>query len=135
MSSVVIDASIAFAWALPSQRTVSASMLSQRESFMAPSLFAFELRAGMLAAERNRRLSRPIVEREIAAILALVELAPSPDEDTHAATLATARATGISFYGACYLELAHRERAELASRDGPLLGAATRLGVAVYDAR
>jgi predicted nucleic acid-binding protein len=62
-------------------------------------------------------------------------LAPPPDTVIHNRILDTARAHGLSFYDATYLELAVHSAFELASRDAGLLAAASRNGVAVIDAR
>lgn len=138
MSRVIIDASVAFSWIMATQLTRSAEALRAlaNAEFAAPYIFCFELRNGLLRAERQQRLSRAAADLAIADLLgAVVRLDDPPSPAIMEATFGVARTHTLSYYDACYLELAYRANAELASRDGPLLDAATRLGVAVYDAR
>ncbi|MBL8548699.1 MAG: type II toxin-antitoxin system VapC family toxin [Hyphomonadaceae bacterium] len=131
--SVVIDASVAFAWILPSQRTQTAQSFRMRPDIIAPFLFEYELRAGLLAAERRRRISRDDVDAEVSAALALIAIEPPPHSFDPA--LALARSTGLTFYDATYLERALTAGAELATRDQALLDAAARIGIQIVDAR
>ena len=135
MTSVVVDASIAFAWILPSQRTVTAEAVRARSPLVAPVIFPFEVRAGVLAAERRQRLTRAEADRQLGLALPLVDIAAAPDISDQDAILATARRTGLAFYDAAYLHLALVEGCELASRDAALLAAAGRIGVQIVDAR
>lgn len=138
MSWVVIDASVAFSWIMATQFTKSAEALRARASveFAAPFIFGFELRNGLLRAERQKRLSSATADLAVADLLgAVVRLDDPPDAQAMDAALAIARAHGLSFYDACYLELTQRVNAELASRDAPLLAAGQAIGVRIYDAR
>ena len=138
MTWVVIDASVAFSWIMATQFTASAGALRTRANaeFAAPLILGFELRNGLLRAERQKRLTSAAADLAIADLFgAIVRLDDPPDAQAMEATLLVARAHGLSHYDACYLELAQRVNADLASRDGPLLAAAQASGVRTYDAR
>jgi len=136
--NVVIDASLAIAWTVASQRTSAADSLLRTANavFVAPSIFAFEVRNALVKAERQQRITREIADEAIAFIAnQLTALEALPDESLLADIVALARGEGLSFYDACYLEAASRLSATLASRDAPLLAAAARRNVVIYDAR
>ncbi len=137
MNRVVIDASVAFSWILASQLTRSAEALRAlaNAEFVAPYIFSFELRNGLLRAERQKRLSRVAADLAVADLLIAVGLDDPPAPAIMEAVLEVARRQGLSFYDACYLELAQRVGGELASRDAALIAAAATLGLRVYDAR
>lgn len=138
MNRVVIDASVAFSWILATQATQAADALRSltNADFVAPYSFGFELRNGLLRAERQSRLSSAAADLAIADLLgAVVRVDDPPGHEAMEAVLRTARANGLSFYDACYLELAQRLGGALASRDAALIAAAARAGVAIYDAR
>ncbi len=105
------------------QRTNAADALRTlaNSEFVAPHIFGFELRNGLLRAERQKRLSSVATELAIADLLgAVVHLDDPPSPAIMAAVLEIARVHGPSFYDACYVELAERTGGELASRDTPL---------------
>lgn len=138
MSRVIIDASVAFSWILATQFTKSAEALRAlaNAEFVAPYIFSFELRNGLLRAERQKRLSSTAADLSITDLLAaVVRLDDPPGPVIMEAVFAVARTQGLSFYDACYLELAQRLGGELASRDAPLIAAADKLGIRTYDAR
>lgn len=137
MSLTVIDASIAHSWVLETQKTPAAFALRTLASatFIAPFVFVFEVRNGLARAERQDRLEATATDRALALLHALVNLEAPPDDEVLAGALLLSRRHHLSFYDACYLEAALRLGATLASRDAPLIDAAAREGVAVYDAR
>jgi predicted nucleic acid-binding protein len=137
MSLVIIDASVAHAWVLESQRTDAARALQSASnvSFVAPYIFAFELRSGLLKAERQSRLTTATTDDALRLIFTIVNLEPPADESLLEEATKFSRRHQLSFYDACYIETAHRLGAALASRDGPVLSAAARDGLLTYDAR
>lgn len=138
MNRVVIDASVAFSWILATQATQAADALRAlpNADFVAPYIFGFELRNGLLRAERQSRLSGAAADLAVADILgAVVHLDDPPNSEGMEAVLRAARANGLSYYDACYLELAQRLGGALASRDAALIAAAADAGIATYDAR
>ena len=139
---IVIDASVALSWAAASQRTAAADALLQRariDQFIAPSLFAYEIRNALLALERRGRIAAANVDIAFNTILGnSVQVDPAPDGDALDATFQIAREerlTYYDYYDAAYLELAIRQGASLASRDVALLAAAARRAVTALDAR
>lgn len=135
---MVIDASAAISWFLPSQSTPYASALLETgdvTSFVAPWIFGVELRAVLLRFEGRPGLSRLEIDARIARGLQIVRLAASPSSEQLDAIVQLSRDARIRYYDAHYLDLALSQAAPLASRDGPLLDAARRLGVDVVDLR
>ena len=120
----VLDASIAHAWAFE-EFSETADVVRTRlgsDAVLAPSLWWFELRNGLVMAERRRRTT----ERETGEFLGWiaelgVTIDPLPDE---AAVMTLARRHRLTVYDASYLELALREAVPLATLDGPLAAAA-----------
>ena len=115
MTLVVLDASVAVAWSFPSQATEAADRFAAEQvasaELMAPDVFQLA-QFGELAIELVRddgfRLTRAI---------------------------ALAREEQLSLFDAFYLDLAIRRQARIASKNGPLLDAGRRRGVAVKDLR
>jgi predicted nucleic acid-binding protein len=120
----VLDASIVHDWAFD-ERDPTANTVRQRlrtDSATAPSLWWFEVRNGLVIAERRGR----VTEQEIAGFLReishlAVVLDRSPDE---AVVLGRARRHRLTVYDAAYLELAMREGLPLATLDRALTDAA-----------
>ncbi|GIK50445.1 MAG: type II toxin-antitoxin system VapC family toxin [Hyphomonadaceae bacterium] len=137
MSVTVIDASVAHAWVLQSQKTAAAFALRTlaNTAFVAPFIFSFEIRSGLAKAERQQRLSASATDTALQILHAVVHIEAPPDELILTETLSLSRRRHLSFYDACYLEAALRLGAKLATRDAPLLAAALQEGVSVYDAR
>lgn len=137
MRSVVLDASAALAWLLPSQVTNAASVfLDQSDTmiFEAPAVFEWEVynvlvgmvRRGLLTDERYenalgdyRRLDVQL-HRSVAAIEELASLA------------CTVR---LSLFDTSYFALALDRGWPLASRDDALLAAAGEAGIECFDLR
>lgn len=136
MTAVVLDASAALAWLLPSQATAKADrLLTQADDhdFIAPDVFMWEVANVLVAKARGHSIvvgdafdqldgmgiafDRPLTDGEVRQ---LVDVA------------ATAR---LSLFDAAYLALAIERHAVLASRDKPLLAAAAAVGVDVFDLR
>lgn len=134
---MVIDASAAVAWSVPSQQTPKALALVLRRdaAFVAPWYFGVEFRNAMLKAERRGLIALEPSESSVADILLLVELASPPPVDALDTIQRLARSWGLSHYDAHYLDLALTRSLPLASRDGALLDAARRLGVDAVDLR
>src|SRR5205823_3956423 len=125
----VLDASIAHAWAFKeiSETADIAQARLEADTAWVPSLWWFELRNGLVMAERRGR----ITEQETAQFLRRVAnfapiIDPLPDE---AAVMTLARRHRLTVYDAAYLELALREGVPLATLDGPLTDAARAEGV------
>ena len=92
-----------------------------------PQLWHLEVRNCLLVAERGARLSAGEVMDRLDALRKLPIITDAEPDLQSAFDLA--RAHGLSFYDAIYLELAKRQSAELATLDGALTRAAAAEGV------
>ena len=124
-----IDASIVHAWAFD-ERHPTADRVRVRldvEQAFAPSLWWFEVRNGLIMAERRGRLTERQTARFLQDLLRLaITLDASPDS-TRVLTLA--RRHRLTVYDAADLELAQRAGLPLATLDAALAAAATAEGV------
>lgn len=136
MTAVVLDASAALAWLLPSQATATAHRLLEQADeydFIAPDVFRWEVANILVAKARGHSL----VIGEAFGQLDGFEIAlDHPLNDGEVRQLADVAITaGLSLFDAAYLALAIERSAVLASRDRLLLSAATVVGVDVFDLR
>ena len=134
--SLVIDASVGFAWVYPDQATLGTDALLQDvaagATVVVPSLWFLEMANVLLVAQRRRRLTSAQRKEALARLTALQFVAD--DEATHHAfgkISELAEERGLSVYDATYLELAVRRDLALASRDEQLRTAAKQCGVAL----
>ena len=131
MSGVVLDASAAIAVLLKEEAApqVEAALRWIREGeCLVPSIWRSEARNALLAAERRGRISAVDAAERLRSMESLLIAADdSPDLDV---AMTLARAHGLSFYDALYLELTLRRGAVLVSLDAALLRAAQREGAA-----
>jgi predicted nucleic acid-binding protein len=120
----VLDASVVLDWALEEGGS-AAEIARQRlttDTGLVPSLWWFEVRNGLVVAERRRRTSPDISAAFLHRLSAFpLAVAGLPDEST---LLTLARRHGLTVYDAAYLELALRERLDLATLDTELADAA-----------
>lgn len=136
MMAVVLDASAALAWLLPSQATATADRLLARAddyAFIAPGVFVWEVANVLVVKARTQS----IVVKDAFDQLDGYEIAfDQPLTEGDVRQLADVATTaGLSLFDAAYLALAIERGAVLASRDKPLLSAATAAGVDVLDLR
>ena len=137
-TAFVLDASMAFAWVLPSQASTAAETLLKRveegDEVVVPPLWFLEVANGLLAAERRNTIATP--ERRL-ALERLSGLALTIDEahaqDAFGRTSALAEQYGLSVYDAAYLEVAIRRNLPLGTRDRALRSAAERSGIPQFD--
>jgi predicted nucleic acid-binding protein len=126
----VADASIAAVWAFRDEDHPRADLALARlrtDEALVPALWWFEVRNILVVNERRKR----ITEGETAAFLRSLARLPitldrTPEENE---ILRLARMHRLSVYDAAYLELAQRNRAELATLDADLMRAARAEGV------
>lgn len=139
MTATVLDASVVAAWLVPTQYTDSSEAFLDGASgvrFLAPYIFPAECRNLLLRAERRGGLTAAEVDEALVFIAKLaVQVAPPLDATGHDDVLALARRERLSLYDALYLNAAVDAGARLASRDGALLAAASRCGLATLDLR
>lgn len=137
-AAFVLDASMAFAWVLPSQASTAAETLLKRveegDEVVVLPLWFLEVANGLLAAERRKTITAP--QRQL-ALDRLFALALTIDE-THAQdacrrTSVLAEQHGLSVYDAAYLEVAIRRNLPLATRDRALRTAAEHSGIPQFN--
>jgi predicted nucleic acid-binding protein len=130
---LVVDASIAAAWALPDESSpvADAALSSTVDSgASAPVVFVYEFRNLLLSNERRARIGPVEVEAALLRMADLdVEIDAAGDPDD---VLALARRTGLTVYDAAYLELALRRDLPLATLDRRLADAATAAGARLF---
>ena len=130
MSGLVVDASVAAAWLFDDEAEPRGDRVLERledEGALVPQLWHLEVRNCLLVAERGARLSTGEVMDRLDALRKLPIITDAEPDLQSAFDLA--RAHGLSFYDAIYLELAKRQSAELATLDGALTRAAAAEGV------
>ena len=103
----------------------------ERDLAVVPQHWHLEVRNALLVAERRGRIR---VEESEERLRFLQELPIRTDtEPDLPATLAMARARGLSFYDCLYLELARRLSSSLATLDNALARAATAEGLTLIE--
>lgn len=132
---LVIDVSVMANWHFDDERTeTGATILAGlvAETVLVPSIWWFELRNVILNGERRGR-SEPQQSRQFLDLVhgLPIEIAKLPDE---MAALDLARRHRLSFYDACYVELAQREKIALATFDSAMARAAAAEGIALIGA-
>ncbi|MGQ3067943.1 MAG: type II toxin-antitoxin system VapC family toxin [Brevundimonas sp.] len=136
MTTVVLDASAALAWLLPSQATVSAdALLKQADDyiFIAPDIFAWEVTNILMIKAKGRSLAVDDALNQLAGIEIVFDEPLTADEIRQLVDVAAI--SGVSLFDVAYLALAMERGAALASRDGQLLTAAANAGLSVFDLR
>ncbi len=115
-----------------SERTDRFLDLLREEQARLPAIWWFELRNVVLVGERRGRATSKETEDFLAFVSALrIQIDPLPDERS---VFNLARRHRLTFYDACYLELAKREGIALATLDQSLARAATAEGVPLVGA-
>lgn len=128
----VLDASVALAWAFADEEhpvAAAALALMRNDKGCVPSLWWFEVRNVLIVNERRGRLRETdtaLFLRKLARLPIVIDRAPE-----EAAVLALARRHGLTVYDACYLELAERHTAPLATLDETLAQAAQRENISL----
>ena len=129
--SFVLDASVVMDWALD-EGHAKAGLARERlktDAALSPVLLWFEVRNGLIIAERRKRATH---EYSTTFLQALDKLPIVVDATPNEAELMTlSRRHRLTIYDAAYLELALRVGAPLATLDGALADAARTEGVAL----
>ena len=130
---IVVDCSVAAAWALADERTAWTSAALQSataEGAIVPSLFWYEIRNILVVNERRGRIGPSQSERFLADVGPLADIDPQPVESD---VLQLARAYHLTVYDASYLELARRLELPLCTLDKQLAEAASKIGVMLWQ--
>jgi predicted nucleic acid-binding protein len=129
---LVIDVSVMANWHFADERNeAGANILAKLrgDTALVPGIWWFELRNVILSGERRGRSEPEDGQRFLDLVRSLpIEIANFPDEAT---VLDLARRHRLSFYDACYVELAKREKMTLATFDNAMAKAAQAENVAL----
>lgn len=129
-SDIIVDASATAAWIFDDENSPYADAvfdLVKINGALVPQFWHIEMRNVPLSGERRNRITAWQADQHLANLLALPLL--TDDGLDLATAFILARAYGLSFYDAIYLELARRHNAMLATLDGRLTRAANAEGL------
>jgi predicted nucleic acid-binding protein len=136
--SLVIDCSIALAWAATSQATpltarVQAEVIEH--GALVPFVFPIEIGNSLVVLERRRKLTPAQVDTALEG-LGKLELTVDTEIAEVAARvlLPIARRFHLTLYDAAYLDLALRSELPLATRDQALVKAVKKAGATLFGA-
>ena len=135
---LVVDASVALAWALPDESSAYADAVLavvERDGLRVPELWAREIANGLAVAYLRKRITSA---DEQAFLTALSHLSIDVEEAASALTLirdgtAAAMRYGLTAYDAAYVDLASREKLTLATLDTPMRKAAEQSGITIFQ--
>ena len=135
---LVVDASVALAWALPDESSAYADAVLavvERDGLRVPELWAREIANGLAVANRRKRITSA---DERAFLTALSHLSIDVEEPASALTVirdgtAAAMHYNLTAYDAAYVDLASRERLILATLDASMRKAAERSGIIIFQ--
>jgi predicted nucleic acid-binding protein len=134
---LVVDASVALAWALPDESSGYADAVlvaADRDGLIVPDLWAHEVANGLAVAYRRKRITSA---DEAVSLSALSRLRIAVDEVKSPATAirdgtAAALRYALTAYDAAYVDLAWRRGLTLASLDQAMCKAAEQCGVVIF---
>jgi predicted nucleic acid-binding protein len=135
---LVVDASVALAWALPDEISPYADAVLavvEQDGMRVPELWTRELANGLAVAYLRKRIT---YADEAAFLLALSYLSIDVEERAPAVTAvrngtAAAMRYGLTAYDAAYVDLAVRESLTLATLDTAMRKAAEQAGVTIFQ--
>ncbi len=133
--SLVLDASFCLSWIFARERADQAELADRvlqrrdQERWIVPTIWPLEVANALLVAERHAVIQARQSDNFLRKLAALrIPLDPFAGDLTQPRLLALARQHNLSAYDACYLELALRQGARLASFDRRLQLAARAEG-------
>ncbi len=134
---LVVDASVALAWALPDESSAYAdSVLAavERDGMRVPELWAREVANGLAVAYLRRRITSADERAFLAALSHLGIDVEQPASALSVIQYGTAAAMhyGLTAYDAAYLDLASREKLTLATLDAAMRKAAEQSGITIF---
>ena len=135
---LVVDASVALAWALPDESSAYADAVlavAAVDGLRVPDLWAREVANGLAVAYLRKRIT-PADEK--AFLAALSHLSIDVEQSAIALTVvrdgtAAAMRYGLTAYDAAYLDLAMRENLTLATLDTAMRKAAEQSGITIFQ--
>lgn len=136
MTAVVVDASVALAWAFPDEASNYAEevlIALDGRTILVPALWVVEITNAILVAERRKRIAQPEVRRFVELLSELMVVMDSQGvEESVSNILPLGREHGLSAYDAAYLDVAMRHGAPLATLDRSLRKAGRKSGVEIF---
>ncbi len=135
--ALVVDASVALAWALPDESSDYADAVLavvERDGLRVPDLWAREIANGLAVAYLRKRITSA---DEHAFLAALSHPRIDVEETASALTVirigtAAAMRYGLTAYDAAYVDLASRDGLTLATLDTAMRKAAEQSGVTIF---
>lgn len=134
--SLVLDASIALAWALgeePGEASARAADAVRGGRVHVPSIWPLEVANGLLMQVRRRRIGWPDCAAALRVVADLQVVVEALDSALACGPIAAlGQALGVTAYDAAYIELALRLEVPLATLDQQLGRAATAAGARLH---
>jgi predicted nucleic acid-binding protein len=134
---LVLDTSIAIAWCIKDEADPYADSIARglaHTRAYVPSIWPLEVSNALLIAERRKRSTEAETAQWtqfLAALPLAIDNPPLPLVFT--AIVSLGRTHGLTAYDAAYLELALRRGLPIATLDGKLKTAASKVGVKLYQ--
>lgn len=132
----VLDCSVVFAWFFADEANSYADAVAEsllQTTAIVPSLWTLEVANTLIVGERRRRSTQAQADTFLSRLTRLpIMVDDETAQQAWSATLDLARQHVLSSYDACYLELALRKNAPLATLDENLKKVATKIGVSLY---
>jgi len=136
LSDIVVDASVALAWAFADEASEYAEevlIALNGRAILVPALWAIEITNALLVAQRRKRVAQPEVRRFVELLRELTVVVDSQAvADTVSNILPLGREYQLSAYDAAYLDVAMRHSIPLATLDGNLRKAGRKAGVEIF---
>lgn len=131
--TLVVDASVTFAWIFTEERTLPVQKILDRlidEQAFVPAIWRLEIANGLQMSVRRGRIDAATRDTALRG-LALLNITTDPDTDNFAwsTTLSLADQHRLTLYDAAYLDLALRRGLPLATLDRDLRSAGDAVGV------
>jgi predicted nucleic acid-binding protein len=134
---LVVDASVALAWALPDESSAYAEsvlVVAENEGLRVPERWSREIANGLAVAYLRKRIT---AADERAFLAALSHLIIEVEEASDASSVirdgtAAAMRYGLTAYDAAYVDLASREKLTLATLDAAMRKAAEQFGITIF---
>ena len=137
--AIVVDASVALAWALPDESSAYAEDVltaAHAEGIYVPGLWAREVANGLTLAYRRRRMTITDQDAFLDALSSLNIRVDNPIVIDSVRRSSTAAAKyELTAYDAAYVELASRLELKLATLDGRMRQAARNAGVSLIESK
>ncbi len=137
MKNIVVDASIALSFCLEDERNEEATVLLSsldKYKIIAPPHWWAEMVNGLLMAERRKRINAAERDEAMQQLMGLdPEIISIPPAEFAEKIVPLASSHKLTSYDACYLYLAIKEKAKLATLDKALRQAASKAGAVVFS--